>query len=163
MHVGVVCVLKCRVILGGDYLFVTSQQLPQQCDLHLWAVCCIRIWALALAGAVPGPKMWSGGTATLPHFPGWNPGPWIWELWGDASRCEDYQHFSSACSLQAPRRELRGKDILQVSISAQPNWLWPFNQALHEDTQECACCSSAWANWRWFEPQVKKGWATPLP
>lgn len=32
---GVVCVLKCHVILGGDYLFVTSQQLPQQRDLHL--------------------------------------------------------------------------------------------------------------------------------
>lgn len=58
---GIVCVLKCHVILGGDYLFVTSQQLPQQRDLHLWAVCCIRSepWHLLEPFLVQSCEVWA--------------------------------------------------------------------------------------------------------
>lgn len=86
---GVVCVLKCHVVLGGDYLFVASQHLPQQRDLHLWAVCCIRTWALAIAGAIPSPELWKWGHSHPAVFPRLKHWPldlravgWCKQMWG---------------------------------------------------------------------------------
>lgn len=131
----VVCVLKCHVILRADYIFVTGEQLPQQSDFHLWAPFAASgsdPWCLLGLSLVHGCE----ARAQPPCCVSWaeTPATGFESRWVRASRCEGYLRLFSACSLQAPRGELRCKDILQVSVSAQPNWLCPFNQALHEDT-----------------------------